>query len=132
MKGKLQIVIRAVQAVLLMQLSVAVYAQYSSIAGSPNEPIFGYAVGYASIYQADARALKECNRISPAGQCNIVHQSRGPGCVALAQASNGSMAWGAAFGEYSQDNRSVARSIALVDCLKWGQHCPIARSQCTN
>lgn len=97
---------------------------YGAIARSRNTGDKGYAWNYRSRYDAESRAIAECNSLSGAGDCQALLWFRNA-CGSIAESNDGGAGtgWGT--------NTALAQRYALESCSGVGRGCRVTRTICT-
>lgn len=105
--------------------SLAASAQsYGAIARSPSTQDKGYSWNYRSRSAAENRAVRECESISGAGDCEVLIWTR-DACMSLSESSNGAAGTG-----WSTDEGQAERTARKVCRDYGGKSCYITRTIC--
>jgi serine/threonine-protein kinase len=97
---------------------------YGAIARSRSTGDKGYAWNYSSRYEAERRAIAECNSYSGAGDCRALLWFRNA-CGSIAESNDGGAGtgWGT--------TRALSQDYALDSCNGIGSGCRVTRTICT-
>jgi Domain of unknown function (DUF4189) len=98
---------------------------YGAIARSRTTGDKGYSWNYRNRYEAESRAIAECNGRSGSGDCRALLWFRNA-CGSIAESDDGAAGtgWGA--------NTSLSKQAALESCRDVGIGCRVTRTICTD
>ncbi|WP_019502344.1 DUF4189 domain-containing protein [Pseudanabaena sp. PCC 6802] len=106
--------------------ATAVSAQnlYGAIARSRSTGDKGFAWNYSTRYEAERRAIAECNSYSGAGDCRALLWFRNA-CGSIAESNDGGAGtgWGT--------TRALSQDYAIDSCSGVGSGCRVTRTICT-